>query len=73
MDESSVEILHIVSGPDSIARNSHVDSYRYPKAGMTFLPSASIAATLHLSILKTIFHIMINLAITKSNIKFIHS
>lgn len=34
MDESSVEILHIVSGPDSMAHNSHVDSYRYPKAGM---------------------------------------
>ena len=34
MDESSVEVLHIVSGPDSIARNSHVDSYRYPKAGI---------------------------------------
>ncbi|XP_020608340.1 dipeptidyl peptidase 9-like [Orbicella faveolata] len=33
VDESSVEILHIVSGPDSMARNSHVDSYRYPKAG----------------------------------------
>jgi len=36
VDESSVEILHIVSGPDSMARNSHVDSYRYPKAGMTW-------------------------------------
>ncbi|XP_029199625.1 dipeptidyl peptidase 9-like [Acropora muricata] len=33
VDESAVEVLHIVSGPDGIARNSHVDSYRYPKAG----------------------------------------
>ena len=28
-----MEVLHIVSGPDSMAHNSHVDSYRYPKAG----------------------------------------
>ena len=34
VDESSVEILHIVSGPDSMVQNSHVDSYRYPRAGM---------------------------------------
>ena len=34
VDESAVEVLHIVSGPDSMARNSHVDSYRYPKAGI---------------------------------------
>ena len=34
VDESAVEVLHIVSGPDGIARNSHVDSYRYPKAGI---------------------------------------
>ncbi|RMX59988.1 hypothetical protein pdam_00001080 [Pocillopora damicornis] len=33
VDESSVEILHIVSGPDSMVQNSHVDSYRYPRAG----------------------------------------
>lgn len=34
VDESAVEVLHIVSGPDRMARNSHVDSYRYPKAGI---------------------------------------
>lgn len=41
VDESAVEVLHIVSGPDSMARNSHVDSYRYPKAGIDCLSDLS--------------------------------
>jgi len=61
VDESSVEVLHIVSGPDSIARNSHVDSYRYPKAGINLslnhynflfpiVPYKNIVSSMHLCV-----------------------
>ncbi|EDO46612.1 predicted protein [Nematostella vectensis] len=33
VDESPVEVLHIISSPEGALQGSSVDSYRYPKAG----------------------------------------